>query len=283
MEEIYNPEKQKVFYGVQGYPRTNEEALLMGLQGKHHEEMRGMTIAAFRVAQNRISIDDRLMNQHLLFFLLGSSETALAYWIRKGRLAEGEGGYYLEPDGLRECEKSLNGENTEGYNASEEQVQDWVHRMLLGDGVATQKFIITNQKVTNNIQPDPETFRMINARRGQPKFRAELLKLYDEKCVITDCGTVEALEAAHITPYIEERSYQLSNGLLLRADIHTLFDLFLISIDPNQRVVVSPDCLNSYRDLNGKQVSIPAEVLNNDEFRYALICHYDKWRQKSGC
>ncbi|MCS6177675.1 HNH endonuclease [Shewanella baltica] len=283
MEEIYDPERQKVFYGVGCYPTTTEEAILMGLQGKHHEEMRGMTIAAFRVAQNRTSIDDRLMSHDLLYFLLGSSDTAVAYWIREGRLSEGEGGYYLEPDGVKECVKSLNSENTRGFNASEEQVQEWVHRMLLGDGVATQRFIVTNQKVANNIQPDPETLRMINDRRGQPKFRVELLKLYGGRCVITNCETIEALEAAHISPYVEDRSYQLQNGLLLRADIHTLFDLFLISIDPNQRVVVSPDCLNSYGDLKGKQVSIPAEVLDNDEFRYALICHYDKWRQKSGC
>jgi len=69
-------------------------------------------------------------------------------------------------------------------------------------------------------------------RRGQPLFRKRLLDVYGARCAITNCDAVEVLEAAHIKSHGEGGSMDTSNGLLLRADIHTLFDLGLISVDP---------------------------------------------------
>lgn len=73
-------------------------------------------------------------------------------------------------------------------------------------------------------------------RRGQAKFRKRLLDAYSNTCAVTGCDAVEALEAAHITPYLGEETNHPQNGLLLRADIHSLFDLGLISIDPETLV-----------------------------------------------
>jgi len=75
-------------------------------------------------------------------------------------------------------------------------------------------------------------FRSIVQRRGQKKFRNALLKIYNNTCVITECNVPAVLEAAHITPYIGEKSNHTSNGLLFRADIHTLWDLGMIAINP---------------------------------------------------
>jgi hypothetical protein len=74
--------------------------------------------------------------------------------------------------------------------------------------------------------------RSIAQRRGQPKFRKDLLEAYNYRCAITGCDAEEALEAAHIIPYCETEDNAICNGLLLRADIHTLFDLNLIAITP---------------------------------------------------
>jgi hypothetical protein len=82
------------------------------------------------------------------------------------------------------------------------------------------------------------TYRNIVARRGQPRFRAALLNAYGGKCAITGCDAVVALEAAHLRPYRGPDSNTVSNGLLLRADIHTLLDLRLIAIDPQTRAIV---------------------------------------------
>lgn len=94
---------------------------------------------------------------------------------------------------------------------------------------------------------DDDAFRMqlIKTRRGQARFRKALLEAYGQRCPITDSAVEDLLEAAHITPHAEHTDYRVSNGLLLRADIHTLFDLNLISIDETYCVQVSPLLQNS--------------------------------------
>jgi hypothetical protein len=83
--------------------------------------------------------------------------------------------------------------------------------------------------------------RQITQRRGQSDFRAELLRAYGDRCAITRCDAVEALEAAHIQPYRGPQSNVVPNGLPLRSDIHTLYDLDLIAIDPGTyEVSLSP-------------------------------------------
>jgi len=74
--------------------------------------------------------------------------------------------------------------------------------------------------------------REVVQRRGQKKFRNKLLHIYKNTCVITKCSVPAVLEAAHITPYLGEKSNHSSNGILLRADIHTLWDLGMIAINP---------------------------------------------------
>ena len=86
---------------------------------------------------------------------------------------------------------------------------------------------------------DEKTFIEIKTRRGQKYFRDMLLQNYEGKCCITGCEVTEALEAAHIIPHGKEANYDLSNGLLLRADIHTLYDLNLFGIDGNGKVEIS--------------------------------------------
>lgn len=74
--------------------------------------------------------------------------------------------------------------------------------------------------------------RAIVQRRGNSAFRKALLAAYEKRCAVTGCDLVEALEAAHIVPYKGDQTNHITNGLLLRADIHTLFDLNLIAFDP---------------------------------------------------
>lgn len=98
-------------------------------------------------------------------------------------------------------------------------------------------------------------------RRGHPKFRKSLLAAYDFKCAITSCDAPDALEAAYIVPYRGRLTNDPSNGLLLRADIHTLFDLGKIAVDTrNLTVIVADDLLDSnYRILAGRPLRYPKE------------------------
>ncbi len=100
-------------------------------------------------------------------------------------------------------------------------------------------------------------------RRGQKKFRDALLKAYQHRCAITGCDLVDALEAAHIKWYLGDQTNVVTNGLLLRADIHTLFDLGLIRISPDtMKIVVASRLMDSeYRTLAGVAIRLPSDPL----------------------
>ncbi len=96
-------------------------------------------------------------------------------------------------------------------------------------------------------------------RQGQQDFRRKLLAAYNRQCAMTRCKVDWILEAAHITPYRGIRTNGVSNGLLLRADIHTLFDLALVSIDPTRmKIHVSRRVTDPlYLALDGKKPILP--------------------------
>jgi len=101
--------------------------------------------------------------------------------------------------------------------------------------------------------------RLISLRRGQPIFRKKLLAVYENRCAITGTKLPEILEAAHIVPYMGENTNHITNGLLLRADIHTLFDLGLIGVNQNYEVVVSSKLSDTeYESFNGISIKLPA-------------------------
>ena len=87
---------------------------------------------------------------------------------------------------------------------------------------------------------DPDELRTFAAkvRRGQPKFRNALLGLYGEKCAITGTPVRQVLEACHVTLHSKTGINRSDNGILLRSDIHELFDQGLIDIDPDTMAVV---------------------------------------------
>ncbi len=74
--------------------------------------------------------------------------------------------------------------------------------------------------------------KSIVLRQGQPKLRKILLEGYSKQCCISGCCVDAILEAAHIMPYRNDETNHPSNALLLRADLHTLFDRNLIGINP---------------------------------------------------
>ena len=106
--------------------------------------------------------------------------------------------------------------------------------------------------------------RSIALRRGQQAFRAKLLTAYERKCAVTGCSIEDLLEAAHIVPYRGPQTNHVQNGVLLRSDIHTLFDCGLIAIDPaSMKLILSSRLIqSSYRGLAGRKIRLPK---NSDE------------------
>lgn len=80
---------------------------------------------------------------------------------------------------------------------------------------------------------------LITPRLGQGAFRVLVTDTYDRRCAITRERTLPALEAAHIRPHADGGSHEASNGLLLRRDIHSLFDAGYVTVTPELRFVVS--------------------------------------------
>ena len=117
-----------------------------------------------------------------------------------------------------------------------------------------------NYFAPSSLQDDRKrTLREVVQRRGQPEFRKKLLQAYQGRCAATECDAEAALEAAHIVPYCGEDSNHISNGILLRADIHTLFDLNLIGVEPTTLTFAVGKELKktAYSSLHGKPLRRP--------------------------
>ncbi len=98
-------------------------------------------------------------------------------------------------------------------------------------------------------------------RKGQRRFRSDLLQAYDGQCAITGYDVNPVLQAAHILEYRGTPSNNVKNGIVLRADIHILFDRALLGIDPSDfKVVLSKSIADSrYEDINGKSIQLPKD------------------------
>lgn len=118
-------------------------------------------------------------------------------------------------------------------------------------------------------------------RQGQAEFRRKLLEAYNYQCPVTGCNAESALEAAHIIPYKGVETNYTSNGLPLRADVHTLFDLHLLSIHPKTRkVVISPELLTtSYIKYKDRPVSLPEQIAAQSDL-VALAKHHALFLRK---
>ncbi len=80
---------------------------------------------------------------------------------------------------------------------------------------------------------------LARGRLGQGAFRVLVTDAYQRRCAVTGEKTLPVLEAAHIRPYAEEGPHRICNGLLLRSDLHKLFDLGYITVTPELRLEVS--------------------------------------------
>lgn len=92
---------------------------------------------------------------------------------------------------------------------------------------------------------------LIKPRLGQASFRLLVTEAYHRRCSITGEKTLPVLDAAHIKPYSQAGLHVISNGLLLRKDLHTLFDRGYITVNQDYRIEVSRYIKEEYG--NGKE------------------------------
>ncbi len=137
---------------------------------------------------------------------------------------------------------------------------------LLWEQVVQARAAVPAPTPTVSDGPGPAYGRpaLVYPRLGQGAFRVMVTDAYERRCVVTGERTLPVLEAAHIKPYSLVGAHELSNGLLLRSDLHTLFDLGYLTVMPmDLRVRVSKriheefENGREYYELDGRQVRLP--------------------------
>ncbi len=122
---------------------------------------------------------------------------------------------------------------------------------------------------------------LVLPRLGQGSFRIMVADAYERRCAITHEKTLPALEAAHIRPFSERGPHHVGNGILLRSDIHKLFDSGYVTVTPEHNFEVSGRIRDEYENgrdyyaLNGKKIYVPPSPAFRPEDKY-LTWHNEK-------
>ncbi|KRE71985.1 HNH endonuclease [Paenibacillus sp. Soil750] len=164
--------------------------------------------------------------------------------------------FYFERSTIEEIEEHLK-ESLELCLYHLKLIQDKESDLKISTLVQANSDLPFNPENINNAKE--KIARYISYRRGQKKFREKLLAAYNGRCAVTGCDVLETLEAAHIVPYHGEETNNSTNGLLLRGDIHTLFDLGLITINSGTLTVRVSSQLNTsiYWYLHNQKLNLP--------------------------
>ncbi|MFZ9737583.1 MAG: pentapeptide repeat-containing protein [Prochlorotrichaceae cyanobacterium] len=124
---------------------------------------------------------------------------------------------------------------------------------LLNDGLSRAFQFNTPEEAQGRLN------RSLLLRKGAPQMRVKLLQAYDRRCAMSRCTVEEVLEAAYIVPYLGDRTNDPANLMLLRSDLHVLFDLHLLAIDPSDLTIrLAPWMKDTYYSiLEGRSLHLP--------------------------
>lgn len=112
--------------------------------------------------------------------------------------------------------------------------------------------------------------RIVRVRIGQMEFRARLLGVFGEVCAFTGRQPREVLEAAHLYSFAERGRHEVGGGLLMRRDLHRLFDLGFITVDPDSLEIGISAELRGHRDyaaLLGQRLKCPVAAETREWLR----------------
>ena len=207
--------------------------------------------------------------------LIGRSPAALA--MKLSNIAS------LDPVITQSGRKGLDGASKADRKMWDEMNQDW-------EGFAARSHAAMEaleEALPNESEPiadytGSEQIVSTKQRIGQGVFRSAVLSAYNYQCCISGLAVPELLIASHIVPWKNDQNNRLNprNGLALSALHDKAFDVGLLSIDSNYRVVISPALANlddpflqeSLWGFHGKEISLPTKFTPDDEF---LRIHFE--------
>lgn len=142
----------------------------------------------------------------------------------------------------------------------EDALVDAAARRILTQGSTTD----FSDAVPVDLGPTRGAQRLMTPRLGQGAFQAIVQEAYDRRCAITGHTILPTLQAAHIHPVAEGGQHRVDNGLLLRSDVHTMFDRGYLAVDDHYRLLVSPRLRSEFGNgeefysREGGVISLPA-------------------------
>lgn len=155
-----------------------------------------------------------------------------------------------------------------GYSMDEDEgARIWNECLPLAALIAGQ-----GAEPTSTLEPDQPRWSepaLMRRRLGQGAFRVAVTDAYARACTITGEHSFPVLEAAHIRPFAADGPHSVNNGLLLRSDLHRLFDRGYLTVTPEYRLEVSPalkqhfDNGRSYYPLHGQKVALPGRPVDH--------------------
>lgn len=153
----------------------------------------------------------------------------------------------------------------------------WDQVSLLLQGHKEDSFDSAVAQSEERMYGDPA---VITPRLGQGAFRVMVTDFYERHCAVTREKSLPVLEAAHIKPVAEKGTHRIGNGLLIRSDIHRLFDRGYVTVTPDYQFRVSHrlkddfDNGEVYYRMNGEEIWIPREASRRPD-REMLEWHAD--------
>lgn len=166
-----------------------------------------------------------------------------------------------------------------GYDVADRNVSGYfevlISRLL---GVSVEVDLSEPWHRPGPVYGDP---RLRPNRLGQQSFKAVVLNAYERRCAITGDRIQPVLQAAHIKPLPAGGEHRIDNGLLLRSDVHTLYDQGYLAVDPKHRLLVSPRLRAEFG--NGEQfyaragspIAVPSAVRDRPHHEF-LEWHLDE-------
>lgn len=172
---------------------------------------------------------------------------------------------------------------------------DWAPQIVSGKGYdtggvegrrlweAVRDRLAAQAPTTGVVAEEPVRYgeRVVRQRLGQGAFRLLVTEAYGRRCAFTGEKTLPALQAAHIKPYAASGPHRVQNGLLLRADLHQLFDSGYLTVDPSRRAIevsgrIRKEFENGrdYYALHGRTLRHPANATDGPEAAF-LEYHND--------
>lgn len=187
----------------------------------------------------------------------------------------------LDAEGVQ---RLLNSSGLEGINLSGDGsvlMRDLRAKLLTNDDSIEEEVA----EIERNKKLKPTTRKaLIDARRGQGKFREDLLRRWDDKCCVTSCSIGVALRASHIRPWKTSNNADrrdARNGLLLVATVDALFDRGWISFEDNGAIKISSSITREEREelgLNGLRIRQPLSDIEKRNLHFHRTEKFDKHR-----